>query len=154
MSCMFVIAMKLQQVTTGILAGRDGCEPMHFGSARSRDTSVTWQDPDKWLGSFTKNKLAFKNRNKINKLTKRIEKMQKKLVSDMASVVGSSSGVIVGIAYIAAIIVITCVVVELLYLKTISMQKKKQRKCQPLVMMAGAVVIEVIGIVYNKNINI
>ena len=33
-------------VTTEILAGRDGHEPMHLGSARPGDTSVTWWDPD------------------------------------------------------------------------------------------------------------
>ena len=33
-------------VTTEILAGRDGCEPAHLGSAGPGDMSVTWWDPD------------------------------------------------------------------------------------------------------------
>ena len=35
--------------TTEILAGRNRCEPTHLRSTRSRDTSITWQDPDMGL---------------------------------------------------------------------------------------------------------
>ena len=62
----------------------------------------------------------------------------------MASIIGSSSGVVVGIAYISTIIVIACVVIELLYLQKLALKKKKNKtpkKRQPLIRMAGGVII-------------
>ena len=46
----------------------------------------------------------------------------------MASVVASASGVVAGIAYVTAVIVATCVIVELLYSKKLALKKIKNKK--------------------------
>ena len=112
-----------------------------------------------WLVGMGMDEMAGKQGDDCKKNRQKAKKKKKKktYIADVASIVASTSGVVAGIAYVTAVIVVAHVITELLYLKKLALKKKRKTPKNSTSHSLGWWVMSSLrwlGIIYKKKFSI